>query len=195
MKPIDIRATVAGATLALTLVAAAQPTVAWANPPPHAPAHGWRKQHDPYYLGYTGKRWENDFGIVAGRCDRAAVGAVLGGVLGGAIGSQVGSGDGRPIAILLGTVVGAVLGAEVARRMSDADRACLAHGLELAPEGRPTRWDAPESGLSYTLIPHGRWRNERDCREFTLIVEGAQRSDTRGVGCRRADGSWELRGI
>ena len=25
-----------------------------ADPPPWAPAHGWRKKHDPNYVGYTG---------------------------------------------------------------------------------------------------------------------------------------------
>ena len=40
---------------------------AWATPPSHAPAHGWRKQHDPAYMGYTGEKWDKDYGILAGR--------------------------------------------------------------------------------------------------------------------------------
>ena len=44
-----------------------------------------------------------DYGVVEGRCNREAVGAVLGGVAGGAVGSQVGRGSGRDIAILAGT--------------------------------------------------------------------------------------------
>ncbi|TCJ18142.1 hypothetical protein EZJ19_02570, partial [Parasulfuritortus cantonensis] len=62
----------------------------WADPPGQAPAHGWRKKHDPYYMGYTGRKWDDDYGITLGRCNRDAVGAVLGGVVGGAIGSRVG---------------------------------------------------------------------------------------------------------
>ena len=59
-----------------------------ADPPPHAPAHGWRKKNDPYYVGYTGRQWTDDYGIRSGRCDRdrshmaTAVGAVAGGVIG-----------------------------------------------------------------------------------------------------------------
>ena len=34
---------------------------ALSQPPPHAPAHGWRKKNDPYYVGYTGRQWERDF--------------------------------------------------------------------------------------------------------------------------------------
>ena len=35
---------------------AAVPQGAYADPPPWAPAHGWRKKHDPNYVGYTGKK-------------------------------------------------------------------------------------------------------------------------------------------
>jgi len=35
---------------------------AFAAPPPHAPAHGWRAKHDPYYVGYTGRHWSDDYG-------------------------------------------------------------------------------------------------------------------------------------
>lgn len=31
----------------------------YADPPPWAPTHGWRKQHDAYYTGYTGSQWSN----------------------------------------------------------------------------------------------------------------------------------------
>src|SRR6266702_330081 len=65
------------------------PEVVVADPPPWAPAHGWRKKNDPNYVGYTGRKWDNDYGILDGRCDAAKVGTVLGGVAGGVIGSQV----------------------------------------------------------------------------------------------------------
>ena len=169
------------------------PTPVQADPPAHAPAHGWRKKHDPYYLGYTGRQWSRDYGILGGRCDREAVGAVLGGVLGGAVGSQVGDGSGRQIAILVGTAIGAVLGAEVARSLGDPDRACIGHALELLPAGRQVRWDAP-GGLRYQLIA-GKDAGKAQCREFTLMTEGAHKSSTRGRGCRRADGSWEIVGL
>ena len=39
-------------------------TIGWfaealADPPKHAPAHGWRKKHDPYYVGFSGYRWQH----------------------------------------------------------------------------------------------------------------------------------------
>lgn len=121
---------------------------AWATPPSHAPAHGWRKQHDPGYVGYTGKKWDQDYGIVAGRCNREAVGAVLGGAVGGVIGSQIGKGDGNKVAIIVGTALGAVLGARAGRDMDRSDAACIGHALELARDGQrnacqtePGVWD------------------------------------------------------
>ncbi|MEZ5628509.1 MAG: hypothetical protein R3E34_13455 [Rhodocyclaceae bacterium] len=59
------------------------PVPVLADPPAHAPAHGWRKKHDPDYIGYTGRKWERDYGILDGRCSTEAVGAVVGGVIGG----------------------------------------------------------------------------------------------------------------
>jgi hypothetical protein len=92
-------------TLALSAALVA-PCLALATPPPWAPAHGWRKKHDPYYAGYSGRQYEADYGVSRGNCNRDEIGAVLGGVAGGVIGSEVGKGDNRPVAIVLGTVVG-----------------------------------------------------------------------------------------
>lgn len=182
-----------GSALALIIGLSSIPDPSWASPPPHAPAHGWRQKHDPYYLGYTGKRWERDYGVLDGRCNRQAIGGVLGGAVGAAVGSQVGDGSGRMIAILAGTVLGAVLGQELGRRMDAADQACIAHGLELLPDGQRMRWDSPEHGLDYTLTPRGPYRGGRECREFTLDVGGAWSGSQRAVGCRTGDGTWELR--
>ena len=77
-------AAMAGVLISLAIAA----PVSLADPPPHAPAHGWRKKNDPYYVGYTGRQWTDDYGIRSGRCDRdrshvaTAVGAVAGGVIG-----------------------------------------------------------------------------------------------------------------
>lgn len=179
----------AGALIALSCL----PAPAQADPPAHAPAHGWRKKHDPHYMGYTGRQWSRDYGILDGWCDREVAGAVLGGVLGGAVGSQIGDGSGRAVAVLVGTAIGAVLGAELARSLGDPDRACIGHALELLPAGHQARWDAP-GGLRYRLIA-GKGAGKSQCREFTLIAEGVQPRRTRGLGCRRADGSWEIVGL
>lgn len=179
------------AALALTLAA---PPASYADPPPHAPAHGWRKKHDPYYLGYTGKKWDRDYGVIDGRCNREAVGAVLGGVVGGAIGSQVVKGEGRAVAIVVGSVLGAVIGAKIGRELEEADRGCIGHALELAADGRPVTWVDPQTGLSYAVTPkRGFKQNGQSCREFTTAVTSKGRRETvTDRACRSSDGTWQI---
>lgn len=166
---------------------------AFADPPSQAPAHGWRKKHDPYYVGYTGHQWEHDYGIIDGRCNREAIGAVLGGVVGGAIGSQVGDGDDRVVAIVLGTVIGAVIGREIGRDLDDRDRACVGHALELAKDGQSVRWLNDGSGVSYVLTPVGGSREGGACRSFKLDASRDGRTQSQqGNACRTGDGTWQM---
>ncbi len=126
----------ASTTLLAALVASlALPGPVMADPPAHAPAHGWRKKNDPYYVGYTGRQWSDDYGIRDGRCDRDRAGAALGAVVGGAIGAAVSDDDDRLIAILAGATIGAVIGHEIGDEMDDDDRACFGHSLELLEDG------------------------------------------------------------
>jgi len=180
--------------LLLLTLGLAFPPVSYADPPPHAPAHGWRKKHDPYYVGYSGTKWPRDYGILAGRCDHTAVGAVLGGVVGGAIGSQIGKGDGRTVAIIVGTVLGAAVGAKIAQDMDAADRACIGHTLELAPVGRRVVWHNADTDVDYAVIPTRSYKVDgRDCREFTTErYYDDKRSTGKGRACRGDDGEWRI---
>jgi len=168
---------------------------AWAAPPPWAPAHGWRKKHDPYYVGYEGRRWPSDYGVLRGSCNREAIGAVLGAAVGGAIGSRVGKGDERAVATVVGVVIGAVVGAQIGRSMDEEDRACMGHALELSESGRPVYWENEHSGARYTLTPLGEIGRQggRTCREFELEARIQGKRDlTRQTACRNDDGSWSL---
>lgn len=163
---------------------------AWATPPSHAPAHGWRKQHDPAYMGYTGKQWDKDYDILAGRCNREAIGAVLGGVIGGAIGSQVGKGDGNKVAIIIGAALGTALGARAGREMDRSDAACIGHALELAKDGQRVSW-LDDTGTQYRLKPtKGFSQNGLPCRSFDLTVGGRT---SRQSACQTEPGIWEIR--
>src|SRR5713226_8405530 len=114
MKRIQL-ALVALVTLALL------PVPAPADPPPWAPAHGWRKKNDPNYVGYTGKKWEKDYGVIEGHCNSAQIGAVLGGAVGANIGKQ----------------------------LDESDRACMGHALELAGENKTVVWTNQATGVNY----------------------------------------------
>ncbi|MBI2313050.1 MAG: glycine zipper 2TM domain-containing protein [Betaproteobacteria bacterium] len=173
---------------------AAVPPPSYGDPPPWAPAHGWRKKHDPYYMGYTGKKWKSDYGVYSGRCDRAAVAGVIGATVGGVIGSQVGKGDGRAVATVLGAVLGAVIGSQVGRDMDQADRACTGHALELARDRRSVTWINPQTGVNYRVTPLGAVDvSGRRCRQFsTRVGYMGQQEFMRGTACRGEDGMWQV---
>ncbi len=186
----------AAAALAAGLAAAVPLNSTYGEPPPWAPAYGWRKKNDPYYVGYTGKKWDRDYGVVQGRCNREAVGAVIGAVAGGAVGSQVGKGSGRQVAILVGTIAGAVIGAQVGRDMDQTDRACVAHALELAGDNKRVSWPSADKRATYLLTPlKGFSRDGRPCREFTLTATSSgQRETSKGRACQTAEGTWQIVG-
>lgn len=184
------RRIIARALLALLI---ALPCIALATPPSWAPAHGWRKQNDPTYAGYSGRSWSDDYGVRSGRCDRAEVGAVLGGVAGGVIGAEAGKGDQRAVAIVIGTVIGAAIGAEIGRRLDKTDRSCVGHALELAGPGQTVAWTNVNTGVSYKLTPSDKPAGAAGCRGFRLIATGAfGLSEGRTVACPAPDGTWTL---
>jgi surface antigen len=171
----------------------ALPCLALATPPSWAPAHGWRKKNDPAYAGYSGRSWNDDYGVRSGRCDRTEVGAVLGGVAGGVIGAEAGKGDQRTVAIVVGTVIGAAIGAEIGRRLDKADRSCVGHALELAGPGQTVAWTNPDTGVSYKLTPADKNEGANGCRKFRLVATGSfGLSEGRTVACPAPDGTWSL---
>lgn len=182
------------ALLLITALATAWTAEALADPPPHAPAHGWRKKHDPEYVGYTGTRWERDYDIREGQCNRDAIGAVIGGAAGAVIGSRVGDGDGRTVAIILGAALGAVIGSRIGRSIDEGDRACIGHALEIGTGGRNVAWRNAATGVSYVVIPgSGTKSGTRTCRHFTLLASNDGRKATQqGLACQSRPGVWEF---
>ena len=182
----------AGMALLLAL-----PCAALATPPSWAPAHGWRKQNDPTYAGYSGRAWDYDFGVRSGSCDRGRIGQVLGGVVGGvaggAIGGEIAKGStDRNVAIVIGAVIGAAIGSEVGRRMDKTDRSCVGHALELADSGQSVRWTNPNTRVTYQLTPLDAELGIDGCRQFRLIAHGSfGLSEGRTVACTDGSGVWQ----
>lgn len=178
-----------GCALALLALPAATP----ADPPDWAPAHGWRRQHDQGYAGYSGHAWPRDYGVQSGRCDRAEIGAVLGGLAGAAVAAGVSGDDGRAVAIAVGTVIGAAIGADIGGRMDKADRACTGHALELAASGKSVTWVNGRSGITYQLTPLDTRPSKDGCRRFRLVATGSfGLSEGRATACPGDAGVWHL---
>ena len=166
-------------------------SIALADPPAHAPAHGWRKKHDPYYVGYTGGQWERDFDISSGRCNRQEIATVVGGIAGGAIANRVAD-EHRTVATIVGVIAGAVIGNRIGRELDEADRGCFGHALEIAQPGQRVTWTNESTGLRYEMSP-GKASPESGsaCRAYTLVtISGRERSSQTGVACQSQPGVW-----
>jgi surface antigen len=165
---------------------------AFADPPAHAPAHGWRKKNDPHYVGYTGREWERDFDISSGSCNRQEIATVVGAIAGGAIANRVAD-EHRTVATIVGVIAGAVIGNRIGRELDEADRGCFGHALEIAQPGQRIAWTNEAAGLRYEMSPGaGSTRNGMQCREYTLVtVAGRERSSQTGVACQSQPGVWQ----
>ena len=104
------------------------PSTSHATPPPWAPAHGWRRKNEAGYTGYTGTKWERDYGLINGRCDRRAVAAAIGPSAGTVFSANTGQGK---VAVIAGAIIDAVIGSKVGASPDPIDRSCLAQALEL----------------------------------------------------------------
>ncbi|HJR70221.1 MAG TPA: glycine zipper 2TM domain-containing protein [Gammaproteobacteria bacterium] len=166
---------------------------AFAQPPAHAPAHGWRKKNDPYYVGYTGKQWERDFDISSGSCNRQEIATVIGGIAGGVIANRVAD-EHKPVATIIGVIAGAVIGNRIGRELDEADRGCFGHALEIAQPRQRITWTNEQLGVRYELSPGAdRPRGATPCREYTLVtVAGRDRSTKTGIACQSQPGVWQV---
>jgi len=129
-----------------------------------------------------------------GQGQHAQTGTVIGGLLGGVLGSQVGDGRGRTAAIIAGTLIGTAVGGSIGQSMDEVDRQKVVMSLENVRTGVPTRWQNPDSGNAYAVVPTRTWTsNTGPCREYTIDARVAGQEDTvYGTACRQADGSWKV---
>jgi surface antigen len=179
-------------TLALAALIGAGPVLA--DPPRHAPAHGYYKQdrnakhphRSKSHKGKSGAVYVSDYGVSTGRCNRDEIGAVVGGVTGAVIGGHVAGRDDRVVGMVVGGVLGAVLGHAIGDSMDDRDRACMGHALELGRSGVPVAWRS--AGHTYRFTPRGDARD--GCRNATLVVDG--RKPRNVVACPSGRGEWRL---
>ncbi|HSC93703.1 MAG TPA: glycine zipper 2TM domain-containing protein [Burkholderiales bacterium] len=188
--------TLALLTLVAGGLAATVPLNAYGDPPPWAPAHGKRKKGDPY-TGFSGKKWDKHYGVLAGRCNREVIGEIIGAAAGGAIGAQVGNESNREIAIIVGSVAGAIIGANVGRGLDEIDRACIGHALELVGDKRSVTWASADNRRTYRFYPvRGFAQDGVKCREFDFRVtttDGIKKTN-RVKACPGSDGTWRFVG-
>ncbi|MEO6185683.1 MAG: glycine zipper 2TM domain-containing protein [Steroidobacteraceae bacterium] len=175
---------------------------AFADPPSHAPAWGYRDKHEKHdndgdrtdkhhgHRGYTGTEWDDDYGVGSGRCNTDAILTAVGAVGGAAIGNRVASRENRVVATIVGAVIGGLIGNKVGDAIDDGDRGCLGHALEIAPVRRAVVWTNSRTHVEHYMRP------VRDldggCREFEYR-EGPRGRLTMLTACRADGGAWRIR--
>lgn len=182
------------ATMIAFGVTLAEPVVA--QPPPWAPAHGYRAKQKPKPPPVQPVVQLPSVGIPDGTCHREMLGAVLGGAAGGYLGSQVGGGSGQLAATAAGAVIGLIVGGSIGRSMDRLDHACTGQVLEQAETGQTVQWVEPGTDVRYRVTPTRTFEQAgRYCREYTTTATiGGEVRSVYGTACRQPDGSWKLEG-
>jgi surface antigen len=178
---------------------AVPPLPALADPPPWAPAHGYRAKHKHKHDDDDDRVvYAVPYGIDRGRCDRGlvsseVVGGVLGGAVGGVAGAQFGKGKGKTAATIGGAIVGVLVGASIGRSMDEIDQNCVGRILEHAPDRRRIEWEG-ERGADYAVMPLRTYQSDGAyCREYqTEATVGGKVQHVYGTACRQPDGAWKI---
>lgn len=77
-------------------------------------------------------------------------------------------------------------------------QAALTVALDPQGNGRPVKWDNPDSGMHGSVNPTGLpyVADDRICRNFLASVIGAETSRfVRGTGCKPSGGEWTLQAM
>jgi surface antigen len=193
LRPADVRNAFVCGLLAALLAVWTVPVAA--DPPPWAPAHGWRakqkyKNKPKYYANY-----QAPYDLDLGRCNRVLLGGALGGATGAALGSTVDRGDGRTAAVVGGTIVGVLVGGALGNYLDSIDQNCVGQTLEHADDGGSIAWRNPENGGAYQVTPQQTYRTSdgRTCRDYvTEIWIDDRKEQALGTACRQPDGSWKI---
>ena len=176
-----------------------------ADPPPWAPAWGYKAPAWGYKAKHMGKgknkhrvqqAYTPPYDIGLGRCNRDLIGGLLGGAAGGLIGSRFGKGDGKLAAVAGGALLGFLIGGGIGRSMDQADQSCLEQSLEHAEDGQRITWNNPDSGTRYQVVPTKTitMADGRYCREYTTTATVGGKAETvYGRACRQPDGAWQIK--
>lgn len=168
-----------------------------AEPPPWAPAHGYRAKHKTKHWPKSYATYQRRPVLELGRCNRDVLGGILGGGAGAAIGSTLDHGDGRAAAIVGGAIIGVLVGGAVGHYMDSVDQNCVGQTLERTPNGQTIAWRNDESGEVYRVTPSDTFQRQdgHTCRHYTTeaLIDGQQQQIS-GTACRQPDGAWKLGG-
>lgn len=204
MEKAMMRTTKAAVGAMVTALSVMIPLPAAADPPPWAPAHGWRAKQGQSVARVPETRMilvpTSDTAYVT--CDRGLlsgnaelIGQILGGAAGALAGAQFGQGTGNLAATAGGTLIGVLLGGEVAATIVPADAACAQYALQSARNGQTVAWNAPDGARDIQITPQRTFSTTGadHCREYTgRALVGGRTTTMHGTACRQPDGQWQI---
>jgi hypothetical protein len=98
------------------------PTAVLADPPAHAPAHGYYKKkgkhnryREPQYIRDDSRVWRGDDGRYYCKRDDGTTGLIIGAAVGGLAGHEIAGRGDKTLGAILGAAGGALLGREIDR--------------------------------------------------------------------------------
>ena len=132
------------------------------------------------YIGYTGKSWSKDFGLLSGDCHTASF--------------ENSSPDVNPSDLAASVTVDPLFQKAFPESQTEAgqriDAHCFGHTLELVPTGKAVHWKNNVTGSDIFLTPG---KQSDNCRSFTAIkVAMGQQSKLSGVACSDQAGQWKI---
>jgi hypothetical protein len=132
------------------------------------------------FIGYTGKGWNGDFGVLRGQCDAKLVQSEA---LKGTLTEQmayVESGDAFKSIFAETQLVDAFA----------VDSHCFGHTMELVPSGQAVRWLNPVNGVGVYLSPGAK---SDTCRTFLgVTITKGEKTKFRGEACSPNEGVWQI---
>jgi surface antigen len=153
-----------------------------------ATASAAAKRH--YYVGVSGIRWTQDFGVLSGQCNRAAISTRT--VNRTLMGNE--DRDNRGAAILIGSTIEDLVSGRLGYELDAGDRACLGEVMELGKTGHKVVWDNLGQDVHYEVTPEeAHIEISGACRRFKLVViADSGRSKRRATACEKGAGLWQL---
>lgn len=132
------------------------------------------------YIGYTGKSWSNDYGVLAGNCQTEAFGETA---------PDNKSAD-MAAYLLVEPNFQKTFPESPAQANQQVDSLCFGHTLELVPTGKSVHWKNPSTGSDVFLTPG---KQSDNCRTFNGVkVSDGKKQKFSGVACSDQPGQWKI---
>ena len=132
------------------------------------------------FVGYTGKNWDNDFGVLSGECNVQAILAL----------AQNPGTENAVAKIMVETTYRNIFPNTAEALEQTIDSNCFGHTLELVPTGKSVHWKNPETGFDVYITPGGK---SDTCRTYTgITIMNGKKNRIKGEACSIRKGVWQF---